>query len=412
MLVLPHIKSIEGALNDIKHVSPKFLVPQKRNTLRSVTMRAGTSKGVFLRASDLPSDRSTWTSILPSIMGSPDPFGRQLDGLGGGTSTTSKLAVVSPSSAPDVADIDYLFIQCSIDSPNLDYTGNCGNILSGVGPFALEESLLDKKMLATLRPGIVEKVAVTLRCLNNGQLIRSTFEVLDGRPVEVGNMTIDGVSGSGSPIQLDFLEPAGSMCNSLLPTGRSRDELFIPGFDEPIEVSCVDAANPFVFVQLSSIDLTLRGDEPASVLAKLAPKVELIRQSAAVLMGLAPDTITASKTRGTPKICLVTDPLPGSNAHIHTRSFSMGQPHPALQLSGAVCLAAACYVSDSIPNRILINNSAVVPERLRLAHNCGAIETSADVVYDKTRPAGVEVRSASLFRTARRLACGDAYYFA
>lgn len=425
---------------DFRHVEPKILTKStlpvasaatsaaaaasssrapyfERRSLRTVIMRAGTSKGLFIKASDLPPSRAAWQNILPSVMGSPDPFGRQLSGLGGGTSTTSKICVVSQSTAPELADVDYLFIQCPIEGEKLDFTGNCGNMLSGVGPFAFEEGLIPSSVLAPLAAfakangsGREEKIALTLRCLNNNQLIRSTFLIRDGKPVEFGDVVIDGVAGTGSPIQLDFLDPAGSMCSSLCPTGRPLDLLHVQGEDLPIEVSCVDAANPFVFVRLSDIDETLRGDEPASVLERHSARVERIRQAAAVVMGLAPDTATAAKTKGTPKICLVSDPLPGSDAHVLSRSFSMGKPHPALQLSGGVCLAAACSIPGAIPNQILLKGRKMMPERLKFAHACGAIEATADVEMDSKSDVGVTVRSTSLFRTARRLASAEAYY--
>lgn len=400
---IPHIKN------------PIFF---ERRQLSTVLMRAGTSKGIFIKAVDLPASRSAWQVILPSLMGSPDPFGRQLNGLGGGTSTTSKIAVVSQSSAPEIADVDYLFIQCPIEGEKLDFTGNCGNILSGVGPFAFEEGLVPPRVLSSLlslarsSQGAEEKVALTLRCLNNGQVIRSTFLVRNGKPVESGDVVIDGVAGTGSPIQLDFLEPAGSMCKSLCPTGNPIDQLKIEGEDLPIQVSCVDAANPFVFVRLLDIDDSLRGDEPYDVLNRHASRIERIRQSAAVLMGLALDTASAAKIKGTPKICLVADPLPGSDSHVLSRSFSMGRPHPALQLSGGVCLAAACNIPGSIPNDILLKHQRFMPHRLKFAHACGAIEATADVEIDRSSAVGVHVRSTSLFRTARRLASAQAYYLA
>lgn len=381
-------------------------------------MRAGTSKGLFIKATELPESRAAWQHILPTVMGSPDSFGRQLDGLGGGTSTTSKIAVVSQSAIPEIADVDYIFIQCPIEGEKLDFSGNCGNILSGVGPFAFEEGLIPPRVLSSLLTmarnsgGKEEKVALTLRCLNNGQLIRSTFLVRNGKPVEFGDVVIDGVAGTGSPIQLDFLEPAGSMCKSLCPTGNIVDQLRVEGEDLPIQVSCVDAANPFVFVRLSDIDDSLHGDEPADVLNRHAARIERIRQAAAVIMGLATDTATAAKTKGTPKICLVSDPLPGSDCHVLSRSFSMGKAHPALQLSGGVCLAAACSIPGSIPNKILLKHRSIMPEKLRFAHACGAIEATADVEIDRKSEVGVHVRSTSLFRTARRLASAEAYYLA
>ncbi len=416
---------------DFRHVEPKILSSAslthgaasssnapffERRSIRTVIMRAGTSKGLFMKASDLPASRAAWQHILPSVMGSPDPFGRQLNGLGGGTSTTSKIAVISQSTAPELADVDYLFIQCPIEGEKLDFTGNCGNILSGVGPFAFEEGLIPSSVLSPLAAfaktngGRAEKVALTLRCLNNGQLIRSTFLVRNGKPLEFGDMTIDGVAGTGSPIQLDFLEPAGSMCKSLCPTGNVVDLLRVEGEDLPIEVSCVDAANPFVFVRLCDIDDSLHGDESADILGRHSARVERIRKAAAVIMGLALDTAAAAKTKGTPKICLVSEPLPGSDAHVLSRSFSMGRPHPALQLSGGVCLAAACSIPGSIPNQILLSGRSIMPEKLKFSHACGAIEATADVEMDSKSAVGVHVRSTSLFRTARRLAAAEAYY--
>jgi len=433
MLLQP--TSARNFAEDFRHVEPKVLSSSsssgaqiahssrrapyfERRTLRTVIMRAGTSKGLFIRASDLPASRAAWQHILPAVMGSSDPFGRQLNGLGGGSSTTSKIAVVSQSTAPEVADVDYLFIQCPIEGEKLDFSGNCGNILSGVAPFAFEEGLIPSKAMAPLaafakiNAGREEKVALTLRCLNNNQLIRSTFLVRDGKPVEFGDAIIDGVAGTGSPIQLDFLEPAGSMCKSLCPTGSPIDLLHVEGEDLPVEVSCIDAANPFVFVRLADIDDSLHGDESADILNRYAARVERIRQAASVLMGLAPDTVTAAKTKGTPKICLVSSPIPGSDCHVQSRSFSMGRPHPALQLSGGVCLAAACSIPGSIPNQILLKERKIMPEKLRFGHACGAIETTADVEIDSRSDAGVHVRSTSLFRTARRLASGEAYYLA
>lgn len=422
--------------DDFRHVQSKILSAQhavavpsstaaaasspcfERRSLRTVIMRAGTSKGLFIKAADLPRSQAAWQDILPSIMGSPDPFGRQLNGLGGGTSTTSKIAVVSQSTAPQIADVDYLFIQCPIEGEKLDFTGNCGNILSGVGPFAFEEGLVQSQALASLTANAKskgsheEKVALTLRCLNNGQLIRSTFLVRNGLPVEDGDVVIDGVAGTGSPIQLDFLNPAGSMCKSLCPTGKVVDLLHVEGEDLPREVSCVDAANPFVFVHLNEVDDSLRGDESADMLNRHSARIERIRQAAAVIMGLAPNTAAAALTKGTPKICLVADPLPGSSSHLHTRSFSMGRPHPALQLSGGVCLAAACSIPGSVPNQILMKHRTMMPEKLKFGHACGVIEATADVEMDPKSQVGVHVRSTSLFRTARKLASAEAYYLA
>lgn len=364
-------------------------------------MRAGTSKGVYIRQDHLPADASRWTSILPLLMGSPDPFGRQLDGLGGGTSTTSKLAIASKSSKPALADVDYTFVQASTTSKGLDMTGNCGNILSGVGPYAYEEGLVPRQPLNG-------QVSLVLRCLNNGSRIRSTFSVQDGLPVEEGDMVVDGVWAKGSPIKLDFLAPAGSMTSGLLPTGHAVDYLHVAPLPMPVPVSCVDAANPFCFVQLASLLLPGESESNISV-AGLAVRVECIRQAASVAMGLAKDTLDAAKILGTPKLCLVQECSPEAG-HIRTQSWSMGKPHPSLQLTGAVCVAAAIHTPGTLLQGIVARQTGgnIPADVLHIAHPCGVIKATASVLQ---RPDGsTTVESATLYRTARRLFQGEAFY--
>ena len=381
-----------------------ILLPRpSRHSIKATVMRAGTSKGIYIQRDQLPVNPERWTSILPLLMGSPDPFGRQLDGLGGGTSTTSKLAITSKSSNPELADIDYLFVQASITSNGLDMTGNCGNILSGVGPYAYEEGLLPRQTLNG-------QVSLVLRCLNNGSRIRSTFSVQNGLPVEDGDMVVDGVSARGSPIKLDFLAPAGSMTSGLLPTGHAVDHLHVAPLPLPVEVSCVDAANPFCFVQLSSLLLPGESESDSGIdPTVLAARVESVRRAASVAMGLAKDTLEAAKTLGTPKLCLIQECTP-QVGHIRTQSWSMGRPHPSLQLTGAVCVAAAIHTPGTLLHRMVARQTGgrIPTDVLKIAHPCGVIKATANVL--RGPDGGIIVESATLFRTARRLFQGDAFY--
>ncbi|MCO5613600.1 hypothetical protein L7F22_067877 [Adiantum nelumboides] len=338
-------------------------------------------------------------------MGSPDKFGRQIDGLGGGTSTTSKLAIISKSKTPELAQIDYEFVQASTTLETLDFSGNCGNILSGVGPFAYEEGILsDLPMNGS--------ISLNLRCLNNGQIFRSTFEVKNGFPVEFGSMTVDGVSAKGSPIKLDFLRPAGSMTGSLLPTGKPINHLPVYGFEHPIEVSCVDAANPFCFITLESLLLSNETKESMKEITDLSDRVERVRQAASLAMGITSSIESAGLKRGTPKICIVQKCNPNQqNGTISTQSWSMGTPHPALQLTGAACIVVAIHTPGTILNKLVCQSQidGKVPfGPLRICHPAGAIEATADVVIESN--GNIDVRSATLYRTARRLFKGDAYY--
>ncbi len=216
-------------------------------SLPAVFMRGRQARAVMFHARDLP-DRAEWDPIFLAAMGSPDPNGRQLNGMGGGISSLSKICILAPSERSD-ADIDYTFAQVQIRDPSVDYRSNCGNMSSAVGPFAVDEGIV--------RPN-GDTAVVRIFNTNTRKIIRSTFPLEDGRSATHGDLAIPGVAGTGAPVRLDFLAPGGATTGKLLPTGKPTDRLDVPGIG-PIDVSLVDAANACVFVR--ALDLGLTGRE-------------------------------------------------------------------------------------------------------------------------------------------------------
>ncbi|OBT75152.1 hypothetical protein VF21_05486 [Pseudogymnoascus sp. 05NY08] len=398
-----------------------------RHVLPSVMMRSGTSKGLFLHRRDLPQAESEWSNILLSAMGSRDGDQRQLDGVGGATSTTSKAAVISKSTRPGI-DVDYTFIQISVGSNKVDFSGNCGNICSGVGPFALDEGLVIPEPRQT-------EIEVSIFNTNTSRKIVETVQVgSDGKFCEGGNYRIGGVKGTASRIKVAFVDPAGSMTSKLFPTSHRQEEIHvssIPGMEPfTVNASMVDAANPFVFVDASSMPQpwhSIGHNDPTTL--KL---IEGIRRIAAVKMGLATDEISAGLVQGTPKIAVLSPPKfhNGNVEHskmqdIYVTSYSMGKKHPSFQLTGAVCLSAAVSVpgtiaSDICRRRFYNSPPGTPPEMLMeeqelkvgtkerqvtIVHGSG--EISADVKMREESDGEVVVESVSVSRTARRLFEGN-----
>src|SRR6516225_7218219 len=211
-------------------------MPQKK--LPAVFMRGGTSKAVIFHARDLPAAREEWEPIFLSVIGSPDPNMRQLDGMGGGVSSLSKVCVIGPPTHPD-ADVDYTFAQVLIDKARVDYNGNCGNMSSAIGPFAVDEGLV-------ARPTEGQAV-VRIHNTNTRKIIIARFPMDGGEAAVAGDMALDGVAGTGAAIRLEFMDPGGAKTGKLLPTGRATDTLQVPGVGW-VTASMIDAANPCVFV--------------------------------------------------------------------------------------------------------------------------------------------------------------------
>jgi 2-methylaconitate cis-trans-isomerase PrpF len=378
-------------------------MPQKR--LRAVFMRGGTSKALMFRADDLPADRAGWDPIFLAAMGAPDPNGRQLDGMGGGLSSLSKVCVIGRPSRPD-ADVDYTFAQVSVDRALVDYAGNCGNMSAAVGPFAIDEGLVP------LPDG--EEAVVRIHNTNTRKIIVARFP-MDGTAAAVdGDLALDGVAGTGAPIRLDFTDPGGARTGRLLPTGRPADTLAVAGLG-PVEASLVDAANPCVFV--AGADLGCAATERPDALERdpaLLGKLEAIRRAASVAMGLAPDLEAAGGIPSVPKVAMLGAPVPSrtlsgrelgaAEVDILVRMISVGQPHRAVPITGALCLAAACRVEGSIAHRLA---RATGTGGIRIGHPSGVVLVDAAA---RRGAAGIEVPHASVYRTARRLFEGAVCY--
>jgi len=365
---------------------------------RAVFARGGTSKALIFRASDLPAERSAWDAVFLSAMGSPDPYGRQLDGMGGGVSSLSKVCVVGPPSRPD-ADVDYTFAQVQIKDAMVDYSGNCGNMSSAIGPFALDEGLVEA-------PDAADAV-VCIHNTNTGKIIRSTFPVAGGRSVSEGELVIPGVSGSGAPVRLDFLSPGGASTGRLLPTGRALDVLDLPGLG-PVQASMVDAANACVFVDAAAVGLT--GAELPDELDARPDVLEAlgaIRLAASAAMGIARSIDEARTKRLIPLIAVVAAPrdtrtlsgevIPAASVDLVVRMLSNGQPHRALPLTGSLCTAVASLVEGTVVNQAVRGDRSGA---LRLAMPSGVIVVDATVDRHEGEWRALH---GSFFRTTRRL---------
>jgi len=359
-------------------------------SLPAVFARGGTSKGLLFHARDLP-PRAEWDALFLAAIGSPDPYGRQLNGMGGGVSSLSKVCIVGPASRPD-ADVDYTFGQVVVADARVDYSGNCGNMSSTIGPFAVEESLV--------AGGDGERI-VRIHNTNTGKIILSTFRVEGGRALVDGELSIPGVSGTGAPVRLDFVEPGGAATGSLLPTGRARERLAVPGVGE-VEVSMVDAANASVF--LRARDLGLTGSETPQQLEANADAMQAlaaIRLQASVAMGIAPSAEEAKKKPAIPYIGIVAPPA--GEAEFTARVIATGQPHRALPVTVSLCLAVAARIEGSVVYEVA---RPAADELIRIAMPSGVLSVGARV---ERGPQGWRAAHGSFYRTQRRLFDGRVY---
>ena len=371
--------------------------------LPAVFMRGGTSRAVMFHANHLP-DRAQWDPIFLAAMGSPDPNGRQLDGMGGGVSSLSKVCVLAPSDRED-ADVDYTFAQVQIREAAVDYRANCGNMSSAVGPFAVDEGIV--------RPN-GDTAVVRIFNTNTRRIIRSTFPLADGRAAMDGDLAIPGVAGTGAPVRLDFLAPGGATTGRLLPTGNVADRLEVPGIG-PIDVSMVDAANACVFVRAR--DLGLAGNELPDELernAAVLDRLQAIRRAASVAMGIARDDAEARAINAVPFIGFIAPAMDAptlagaaiaaDQVDLTVRFLSSGQPHRALPLTASLCTAIAARISFTLANQALRPDSG---ESIRLGMPSGILTVGADVTQDAS--GAWTAHSGAFYRTARRLFDGRIY---
>jgi 2-methylaconitate isomerase len=364
----------------------------------AVFMRGGTSKAIMFHARDLPEHRPAWDRIFTAAMGSPDPYGRQLDGMGGGVSSLSKVCVLAPSARED-ADIDYTFAQVQVREQQVDYKGNCGNMSSAVGPFAVDEGLI--------RPS-GETATVRIFNTNTKKIIHATFPLEGDRARYDGDLVIPGVAGAGAPVRLDFVEPGGAVTGRLLPSGRTMDGLEVPGFG-PIEASLVDAANPAVFVRAR--DVGLDGTELPDQLEatpEIMRLIEDIRVQGSVRMGIATDAEAASAISGVPFFAVVSPPADAStltgericagDVDLTVRVISSGQPHRALPVTISLCTAVAARITGTVVAEALSRQAG--RHSLRLGMPSGVLTVDADVAQEG---GAWLARAGSFYRTARRL---------
>jgi 4-oxalomesaconate tautomerase len=346
-------------------------------------MRGGTSKGPFFLADRLPADTALRDRVLLAIMGSPDL--RQIDGLGGADSLTSKVAVVSRSSRGD-ADVDYLFLQVVVNEPRVDASQNCGNMLAGIGPFAIENGLV---------PIAGERTKVRIHMVNTASIAVADIQTPDGAVQYDGDAAIDGVPGTAAPVLLDFLDIAGSSCGALLPTGNARDRI------EGIETTLIDNGMPVVLMRAS--DLGKTGYESPAELEKdtqLKARVEAIRLAAGRRMNLGDVT---KKT--VPKMCLIAAPQKGGA--VCTRNFIPHVVHKAIGVFGAVSVATACVVPGSVAEGVArIEGGSGKSRRLDVEHPTGFFTVEMDVTAEGK---SIKVERAALLRTARKLMSGEAF---
>jgi 2-methylaconitate isomerase len=364
----------------------------------AVFMRGGTSKAIMFHARDLPLDRAAWDPIFAAAMGSPDPYGRQLDGMGGGVSSLSKVCVLAPS-ARDDADIDYTFAQVQIKEKAVDYKGNCGNMSSAVGPFAVDEGLVR-----------VDADTATVRIFNTNtaKIIHSTFPLHEGRARYDGDLVIPGVFGTGAPIRLDFVEPGGATTGKLLPSGATIDRLEVPGFG-PVDASLVDAANATVFVRARDIGLTgVELPEQLEAKPEILKLLDNIRVAGSVRMGIAPDLDAARAVKVVPFVGFVSPPadartlagdtVPAAAIDLSARIISNGQPHRALPLTASLCTAVAAGIAGTVVAEAL--SPLAGKGSVRLGMPSGVLTVGADVVSEG---GAWFARAGSFYRTARRL---------
>jgi 2-methylaconitate isomerase len=371
----------------------------KQLKIPAVFMRGGTSNAVVFNAKDLPADRAQWDEIFLAAIGSPDPYGRQLDGMGGGVSSLSKVCVVGPSTRPD-ADIDYTFAQVQVKEAKVEYGANCGNMSSAMGPFAVDEGLVK---------AAGKEALVKVHNTNTKKLIWSRFPLDEGLSAVDGDLAIPGVSGTGAPVKLEFREPGGATTGKLLPTGNVADVLDVPGLGK-VRVSMVDAANACVFVRAA--DLGIKGTElPDEIDAnpELLKKLSAIRIAASVAMGIAKTPEEAAKRAAVPFVGFVApaqdgktltgETIKAADVDITGRMMSNGQPHRALPLTCTLCMAVAARLEGSVVHETARPNGNPEAE-IRIAMPSGVLTAAASV---RKLEGQWHAEQGAFYRTQRRM---------
>jgi len=371
---------------------------EEQKRIRCVVMRGGTSRALFVMRGELPAQPELRDRVILRMYGSPDV--RQIDGMGGADPLTSKLAIIAPPTHND-ADVDYTFAQTSIEEPFVDYSGNCGNISSAVGPFAIDEGLVDP---------VEPTTTVRIHQTNTDCILVAEVPVVNGKAAVEGNYHIDGVPGTGARIELDFSDTAGAVTGNILPTGNPLDRMDVEGVGL-VDVSVVDAGNPCVFVRAK--DLGTTGTETPDQIdsdKELNDRIERIRGAVAAEIGLVQDwRDAAQKSPYIPFFVLISPPadyvdfttgrmVDAQEVDFVARLLFMLRTHKAYAVTGTVCTGAAA----KIPGTIVYE--AARPEShgralTRIGHPAGVIDVEAIVQSDD----GMDLVRASVGRTARRI---------
>ncbi|RAH49311.1 DUF453 domain protein [Aspergillus brunneoviolaceus CBS 621.78] len=401
--------------------TPPLATPKtKTNPQRSLPAsyyRGGTSRAVFFNATDLPADASTHPAIYRAVLGSPDAaHRRQLDGMGGGISSLSKICIIQGDSTHPAADVDYTFVSVGVVDDKVDLTSNCGNMSAAVGPFAVDAGLVRAPRVKG------DQATVKIHNTNTGKIIHSTFPVVEsasgsengeGPEYEAatsGDFAIDGVAGTAARVQLDFVDPAGSVTGKLLPTGNAVDVFEVKG---EVEATCIDVANPCVFVSAAKLGVQSNlTPEELTADVGLLDKLDRIRRLAGVKMGIAasPEKVPGS----IPKIALVA--APGEDARsvakgqtpqkvdLVARALSVGQPHKALPITVALALATAARVEGSTVSQVVKRGQTVDAAGITIGHASGNMLVGAEFAEDGS------LQSGRVFSTARRLFEGRVFW--
>ncbi|KAK0718348.1 hypothetical protein B0T26DRAFT_647279 [Lasiosphaeria miniovina] len=414
-----------GGVDGVEHIQNGRRPGGAGRSFPALFVRGGTSNGLVILREHLP-PASEWPSVLASAMGSPDGNGRQLDGMGSGLSSTSKICVLSASSRPD-SDVEFTFVQVGIRDGSLDMAGNCGNMSSIIGPVSLDEGLVeDPRILeeaasdscshpddmartastATATATTTTTALVRIYNTNTAKLIHARFPVTGDPPryYAKGDYAMDGVPGTGSKIVLSFLSPGGAKTGQTLPTGNPVNNLTLSD-GSTIQASLVDVSNPGVFVRASDVVPDSLGGldklDPAAVEANpaLKARLEQIRRAGAARIGLDPNT------ESVPKIVVVFPPSPARKnpgINIQCLALSMGQAHKAVPLTLALCLGAAALLPGTIPCELALV-AAAKGGVITIGHPSGSLDVSTTIRDG-------HVLSAELHRTARVLMRGDVFY--
>lgn len=344
-------------------------------------LRGGTSRGPYFNRSDLPEDRETLAEVLLAVVGSGHPL--NIDGIGGGAAVTTKVAMLSRSNDPD-ADVDYFFAQVSVEDRIVDFKPTCGNILSGVGPAALEMGLVAPTG---------DRTSVRVLSVNTGERVEAVVETPGGKVRYDGTAAIDGVPGTAAPIYLNFMDVVGSSTGALLPTGAARDVI------DGIEVTCMDVAMPMAIARAADFGLT--GHETVAELdanRAFYARMEPIRIEAGKRMGMGDVSNSV-----TPKFGLLAEPRAGGT--IAARYFMPKSCHPTMAVTGSQCLASCVLTPGTVAEGLFVPPQGQ-PALVVIEHPSGTIEVTVDY---QTGADGFRLRSAGLLRTARLLAGGVVY---